>query len=88
MDRINRRPEFDYMMNFVSENHFDDERSCDWLRMLWTAFCLHQGLDVDMRDYDECLNLLWARLEEEEKDLSDAWTSAETFDLFMCKYLC
>ena len=36
-ERISRKAEFDYMLNFVEENSFDDEMSCDWLRMLWTA---------------------------------------------------
>ena len=27
-ERISRKAEFDYMMNFVEENSFDDEMSC------------------------------------------------------------
>lgn len=86
-ERISRKAEFDYMLNFVEENSFDDEMSCDWLRMLWTAFCLHQGIDVDTRDYDELLGQLWAKTEEAE-DYSGDWADAASFDIFMARYLC
>ena len=59
----------------------------DLLRMLWTAFCLHQGIDVDTRDYDELLGRLWAKMEEAE-DYSGDWADAASFDIFMARYLC
>lgn len=85
-ERISRKAEFDYMMNFVEENSFDDEMSCDWLRMLWTAFCLHHGLDVDTHVYDWYLSELWKRLQETGDGTSE-WADFNEFENFMCKYL-
>ena len=86
-ERISRKAECEYMMDFEGENCFDDEMSSDWQRMLWTAFCLHQGIDVDTLDYDELLGRLWAKMEEAE-DYSGDWADAASFGIFMARYLC
>ena len=85
-ERISRKAEFDYMMNFVEENSFDDEMSCDWLRMLWTAFCLHRNLDADTHVYDCYLMELWRQMQITGDGTSE-WDSFSSFELFMCKYL-
>lgn len=79
--------EFEFLTGYVAESFFDEEICRDRLRMLWTAFCLHQGIDVDTRDYDELLGQLWAKMEEAE-DYSGDWADAASFDIFMARYLC
>ena len=79
--------EFEFLTGYVAESCFDEEICRDRLRMLWTAFCLHQGIDVDTRDYDELLGRLWAKMEEAE-DYSGDWADAASFDIFMARYLC
>lgn len=86
-DRISKKAELDFLLSFVEQNCFDDELSCDWLRMLWTSFCLHQNLDVDTLEYDKCLGQLWARMEGVEDDSGD-WADEASFSIFMARYLC
>lgn len=83
---ISRVAEFDFMLSYVQESCFDEEICRDWLRMLWTAYCLHHGLEVDTSDYDNDLLELWSKLTETGDGTSD-WSDFSSFDHFMCTYL-
>lgn len=63
-----RRIELDYLLAFATESCFDTETCCDQLRSLWTAYCLHNRLDVDTRDYDLTLLKVWEVVSVEEED--------------------
>ena len=83
---ISRVAEFDFMLSYVQESCFDEEICRDWLRMLWTVYCLHHGLEVDTSDYDNDLLELWNKLTETSDETSD-WSDFSSFDHFMCTYL-
>ena len=78
--------EFGFLTGYVAESCFDEEIYRDRLRMLWTAFCLHHGLDVDTHVYDWYLSELWKRLQETGDGTSE-WADFDDFERFMCKYL-
>lgn len=78
--------EMDWMKRYARESSFDDEICCDRLRMLWTTYCLHYGLDVDTFRYDCNLEELWKVVAETELEATD-WGDLESFGNFMCKYL-
>lgn len=83
---MDRNAEFEFMAAFATESCFDDEVSQDQLRMLWTAYCLHYGLDVDTASYDSDLRKLWEVVAESEEETSE-WSDFDDFDTFMCRYL-
>ena len=83
---ISRRAEFEYLKTFICETSFDDDLSRDRLRMLWTVYCLHHGLDVDTGSYDSGLLELWDLTDTPDCDNAD-WHDFDSFDGFMCKYL-
>lgn len=78
--------EFEFLTDYAVESCFDEEICRDRLRMLWTAFCLHHGLDVDTHVYDCYLSELWERLRETGDGTSE-WSGFDGFETFMCKYL-
>ena len=75
-----------YLLAFATESCFDTETCCDQLRSLWTAYCLHNRLDVDTRDYDLTLLKVWEVVSVEEED-NAYWSSFDSFDDFMCSWL-
>ena len=78
--------EFEFLTGYVAESCFDEEICRDRLRMLWTAFCLHHGLDADTRVYDWYLSELWEQLQG-TGDGTPEWADLNEFENFMCKYL-
>lgn len=86
MDK-NKRAELDYIFNFINEGFFDQDIECDQLRSLWTAFCLHNNLDVDTVEYDNILFEIWESVASTEKD-NAFWDDFCSFDVFMGFYLC
>ena len=76
--------EFDFLTGYAVESFFDEEICRDRLRMLWTAFCLHHGLDVDTHVYDCYLSELWERLRETGDGTSE-WSGFDGFETFRCK---
>lgn len=81
-----RQSELGYLLAFASENCFDSEVCCDQLRSLWTAYCLHHGLDADTAQYDNDLLTLWTEVEATESD-NVFWNDFDSFDNFMCCHL-
>lgn len=83
---MDRNSEFKFMVSFATENCFDEDICHDHFRMLWTAYCLHHGLDVDTASYDSDLRELWEAVSAEDEDTAD-WSDFDSFDRFMCRYL-
>lgn len=86
MERISKEAELNFLRGFIQESCFDEEISRDWLRMLWTAYCLHQNLDVDTAAYDRDIGDLW-KLMQETGDGTSEWDGFDEFDSFMARYL-
>lgn len=84
---VSGKVEVEYMKKFASETDFSFEVCRDQLRALWTAYCLHNGLDCDTGRYDNALLELWHTVEESERDTAD-WSNFDDFDLYMGRYLC
>lgn len=83
---ISREAEFEYLMGYTTQCCFDVEICRDRLRMLWTAYCLHHNLDVDIAGNNNDLLKLWNGLEETGDGTSE-WGSYKNFDYFMSKFL-
>lgn len=81
-----RSEELSYINAFVFENSFYEEIARDQLRILWTAYCLHHGLDADTKGYDDDLSRIWEAICDAECDTAD-WSVYESFQQFMCRYL-
>ena len=82
-----RRIELDYLLAFATESCFDTETCCDQLRSLWTAYCLHNRLDVDTRDYDLTLLKVWGKWSQPKKRTTHTGAPFDSFDDFMCSWL-
>lgn len=76
--------ELNYLLNFAGQSDLSEDINRDWLRMLWTSFCLHDGLTVDTAGYDGIVRRLWDVVSEE--DTAD-WKDFDEFDNFLAKYL-
>lgn len=83
---ITQAAEMGWLMEFIREENFDAEASRGQLCCLWTAYCLHHGLDVDTSGYDDDLRGLWAAMTESCYGAA-GWDSFDSFDSFMCQYL-
>ena len=83
---MNRKEELDFILAFVEENTFDAEIACQQLRSLWTAYCLHHGLDVDTRDYDDDISSIWSIMSENEED-NAYWSDFDSLNNYLCAEL-
>ena len=82
---INRTTEFGYMKAFIVEGDFTEDSYRTQLRALWTAYCLHQKLDVDTLGYDDDLLRLWTEMRKLGR--ANGWSDHNEFDEFMCELL-
>lgn len=85
-DKISREAEMKYLKEFARQSWFDKEIGRNQLRCLWTAYCIHHGLEVDTSGYDIDLFGLWGIMMEEESE-TEGWRDYDSFDNFMCEYL-
>ena len=53
------------------------------LRALWTAYCIHQDMEVDTAAYDNELGMLWSVLKE---NLHPSW-DLDKFENYMAECL-
>lgn len=74
------------MVRFAEEAFIGEEVAAAQLRSMWTAYCLHHGLDADTRAYDDDLRELWKSVSQEEEDTQN-WGDFDSFDHFMCAWL-
>lgn len=80
--------EFEFILDFAKEMDFDFQVACQQLRSLWTAYCLHNDMECDTKDYDNDIRFVYAVV---VKNKSCQWVDNEEegivgfdlFDLFM-----
>lgn len=78
--------EFGYLLKFAAGADFETgELAEKQLRALWTAFCFHEGLDVDTAEYDAKLQALYQQLPGDRASCS--WYDYEGFGRYMCELL-
>lgn len=83
---ISTSAEYKFLFDYAAKSCFDEGICRDRLRILWTAFCLHNHLDVDTSVYDRYLSMLWERVKE-TSDWHSVWDGSDWFENFMCAYL-
>lgn len=79
--------ELEYIIDCVNEADYEaDDNALALLRMLWTAYCLHQNIMRDTARYDGDLQEIWS---EALKDKAFPWSCKQydAFDLWMGAYL-
>lgn len=81
------KKEFDYILEFIEGGDFVQFVEVKQLRALWTAFCLHHGLDHDTRTYDCYALEMWNYLQD---NLTCPWQPDNfvNFRLFMGTNIC
>lgn len=79
--------EYGYLLEFVeSSEDIGSVLSMQQLRCLWTAYCLHENIDVDTVEYDNMMTEIWFVIQESE----NAPYSSDEYGRFynaMSKYL-
>lgn len=79
--------EFEYLKKFAKTGDFDFQLARDQFRALWTAYCFHEGLDVDTARYDRYLRDLWDAIPAGSDPRDIDWRDFDAFGNFMCAYL-
>ncbi len=77
-----KKLELKFLKNFAQELRYDTKIFRNQLRSLWTAYCLHNNLEVDTMTYDRDILELWSVVSLGEKDTA-AWSDFDSFDDFM-----
>ena len=83
-EKIEWQSEFAYILKFIKESE-GDIIYMEQLRALWTAFCLHQNIDVDTRKYDDAMLDIVECLKKTDSSLYKC--EFEKFYNAMSKYL-
>lgn len=84
---VGKAKEFQYILDFARGEDFDYGVSCDQLRSLWMAYCIHGSIDVDTLAYDGDILRIWNYMEA-KKVPHKKWKEFRDFDLYMGEYLC
>lgn len=78
--------ELDFMLDFAKSAEksfdYDNNHELEMLRILWTAYCLHNNLAVDTDDYINKFDKIWSIIED---NISD--NSRTRFETFMSENL-
>lgn len=62
---MDEKKEFEFILKFAEcSDDLYPPRVIQQLRCLWTAFCLHHSLGVNMRKYDSKMSELWNAMRE------------------------
>lgn len=80
--------ELEFILNFIKETDFGYGVCCKQLRSLWTAYCFHNDIECDTREYDNDIRAIYSALEKNTscpwKDIEDdGIIGFELFDMFM-----
>ncbi len=81
-----KKLKLEYLKDFAREAYLDNDVSCDQLRSLWTAYCLHHNLTVDTATYDSDIAELWGAVSFDGEGTAE-WNDFECFKNFMCAHL-
>ncbi|MBM6722677.1 hypothetical protein [Pseudoflavonifractor phocaeensis] len=83
---LNEDDEYNYLLKFAAGADFEvGELAEKQLRALWTAFCFHESLDVDMAEYDAKLRALYQQMPG--YSISCSWYDYDGFGRYMCELL-
>lgn len=77
--------ELSFLFKWVREADFCGDLNIDILRILWTAYCFHHGLDIDTAEYDNTLLHIYNTVILD--DSADVPISYDKFDDYMAYYL-
>lgn len=84
---MDEQREYEYILECIeSIEDLSEMVVMQQLRCLWTAYCLHQNLDVDTAEYDNRVMEMWNVMQENE---SAPYSSLEYGHFYnaMSKYL-
>lgn len=86
-EKIEWQTEYAYILKFIRESE-DGEGVVymEQLRALWTAFCLHQNIDVDAYKYDAAMLDIWGGLNKTENSAYNRFEYKKFYNA-MSKYL-
>ena len=84
--------DFDFLVKFVSEmepGSWDNMICCNQLKVLWTAYCIVENMDVITSRYDNELERLWEAVISTMDIVGSRHIFAdfECFGNFMCEDL-
>ena len=77
--------ELSFLFKWVREADFCGDLDIDILRILWTAYCFHNGLDVDTAEYDNVLLCIYNSIVP--NDSVNVLMTYDEFDAYMAHYL-
>ena len=77
--------ELSFLFEWVRETDFCGDLDIDILRILWTAYCFHNGLDVDTAEYDNVLLCIYNSIVP--NDSVNVLMTYDEFDAYMAHYL-
>ena len=60
MEDKRRQDELSFMLRFAETAFLSEQVCADQLRSLWSAYCIHDDLDMDTGEYDHDLSELWS----------------------------
>ena len=83
---ISKDSEGAYLLKFAGDDFLDDDFFADQLRALWTAYCLHNDLDIESEKYEAYLKVLWAKVAEKHNRTAH-WSDYGSFAQFARKCL-
>lgn len=66
--------EFQYILKFAKKTDFFFEAARKQLRSLWTAYCLHNDMECDTKDYDNNIRFVYTVV---AKNKSCQWVDNE-----------
>lgn len=66
---MTEKSEWQFLVDYVKDDTTDfyNATCCSQLMALWTAYCMHNDLDVDTAMYDAVLKDLFNALSDEQK---------------------
>lgn len=77
--------ELSFLFEWVRETDFCGDLDIDILRILWTAYCFHNGLDVYTAEYDNVLLCIYNSIVP--NDSVNVLMTYDEFDAYMAHYL-
>lgn len=88
MSNLYAGEEFVFLRNYAQEvfELGDVMLILNQLRSLWTAYCIHQDMEVDTLSYDQDLLVLWETVEKAAPKCEHT-ADFDAFDAFMCELL-
>lgn len=79
---MDRKNELTFIIEFAKENNCYINPEASQLQSLWTAYCVHNGLEVDTLGYDTDLMRIWESFHRSDSRWKDY--DYDEFYNFMC----